>query len=374
MVDHHQYWWRFLPQKELTQVYLSAALRSFAISLLGLFLPLYLHLERGFTLQQTLGFFIFYSVSFAILTPLAAKFAARFGVKHTVLCGVPLYLIAVLLLYLLKFFPISLVIISAILGASQAFYWLGMHMTFLHASNRKHRGEAIGKNKGLNILSTMIGPLTGGFLITYYGFPAVFLLASIVLTLAGFSLFLSHENHTKYEFSFRSLVDKDHWKYSLFFVSRGSAVIAAGVIWPLFIFFILDSYFSLGIVGSLLSAITFILLWVVGKYSDHADKRKIIRYSTIFDSIIWVLRGLVLTVSHVYAVTIAAAITNGIREAPLSALEYDNAHGNTAAYFVNREIYICLGRILMLTIVLITNNLAGGLMFQAIMNFAAFLF
>tara|TARA_Y100000310_G_C20704331_1_gene833710 strand:- start:37938 stop:39062 length:1125 start_codon:yes stop_codon:yes gene_type:complete len=374
MVNHHQYWWRLLPQKELTQVYLSAALRSFAVSLLGLFLPLYLHLDRGYSIQATLGFFILYSVSFAVLSPVAAKFASKYGVKHTVLFGIPFYLLFVLLLYLLGFFQIPLIIIAMLVGTSQAFYWLGMHMTVHHASTRKHRGEAMGKNKGINILATMIGPLIGGFLIAYYGFPIVFLLASIVLTLSGLSLFLSHENHTKYEFNFRSLIDKEHWKFSLFFVSRGSAVIAAGVIWPLFIYFILNDYFSLGIVGSLLSVITFILLWLVGKYSDHSNKRKIIKVSTIFDSIVWVVRGLIVTIGHVYAVTIAAAVTNGIREAPLSALEYDNAHGNTAAYFVNREIYICLGRILMLSVVLVTNNLAGGLMFQGFLNFAAFLF
>ena len=60
-MPHHNehFWWRFFPHKELTQVYISSAIRSFAISLIGLFIPLYLYVERGFSLQQTLYFFIF---------------------------------------------------------------------------------------------------------------------------------------------------------------------------------------------------------------------------------------------------------------------------------------------------------------------------
>ena len=66
--------WKFFPHKELTQVYISSAIRNFAISLISLFVPLYLYKELGFPIEQVLYFFMFYAVTFAILTPLAAKF------------------------------------------------------------------------------------------------------------------------------------------------------------------------------------------------------------------------------------------------------------------------------------------------------------
>src|SRR3989344_4989692 len=92
MLNHHQFWWRFFPQKELAQIYLSVALRSLAISLIGIFIPLYLFQEKGLGLEKTLLFFILYSVIFAISMPIAAIFSSRYGIRHSILVGIPFYL------------------------------------------------------------------------------------------------------------------------------------------------------------------------------------------------------------------------------------------------------------------------------------------
>ena len=374
MMHHNHFWWRFFPKKELTQVYACATLRSFAISLICLFIPLYLHFEQGYTLPETLYFYIFYSLIFAISTPIAAKFSARFGIKHSILVSVPLYLIFMALLYCLPIFKTPLIIIATILGLSLAFYWMGMHLVFRRASDGKHRGEEVGKREGLSILATLAGPLIGGFLIGSFGFKPVFILASVLLFLSVFFLFLGKEDHVKYHFSIRSLLDKRHWQNSLFFVSRGSRVMAAEVVWPLFIFVILNDYLSLGLVGSIMALISAILVWIIGKYSDQIDRRKIIRWVVGGESLSWFLRAVVSNVGQIFGVTIFGALTYGSLEAPVGALEYDKAKRNITQYFVTKEIFICLGRILILMFVLMTNSLSGGLVFQGIVNFAALLF
>lgn len=374
MIHHHEFWWRFFPKKELTQIYLSVALRGLAISMLGLFIPLYLYQELGISLNTTLIFFIFYSVIFAIFTPISAKFASLYGTKHTVLLSVPFYLAFVIGLYLLPKYPIPLIIVSSILGISQAFYWMGMHLAFHHASDHQHRGEEVGKQKAASIVATIAGPFLGGLLITFFGFPAVFLLASILLIIATFILFISGENHFHYKFSVRSVINKHNWRDSIFFVSRGTSVIAKGVIWPLFIFLTLKSYISLGIVGSLMSVVSAVLLLTMGKLSDHRDKRRIIRWVSGFETISWILRSMAATVGQVYGATIFGGITEGVRESPLGALEYDKANGDIVGYFVSREIFICLGRILLLTITIMTTSLAGSLVFEGFISLAALLF
>lgn len=374
MVNHHQFWWRFFSKKELTQIYFSVALRSFAISLISIFIPLYLFQEKNLSFEQTLLFFIFYSVVFAVTMPLAAKFASRFGIKHSIMVGAPLYIIFVALMHFSSSAVMQLLLTSASLGASQAFYWMGMHLAFYHASHRQHRGEEVGKRAGVTVLSTMLGPFIGGLLITVAGFTIVFGLTAFLLFASALLLLLNGDGHVPYHFSVKTVFDKKYWKDSLFFVSRGSHVIVQGVIWPLFIFFILKSYFSMGIVGSLMSLSSAVLFWSVGRYSDHSDKRKIMRWSSIAESGTWVLMAFVKTVPQVFAVTVVSSLVNAVRESPTGALEYDKAKGQVAAYFVNREVFICLGRILALSIVLATSNLAHGMFFQAFANFAAFLF
>lgn len=374
MVNHHEFWWRFFPKRELTQIYLSVALRGLAISMLGLFIPLYLYQELGVSLNTTLIFFIFYSVIFAIFTPISAKFASVYGTKHTVLLSVPFYLAFVIGLYLLPKYQIPLMVVSLILGISQALYWMGMHLAFHHASDHQHRGEEVGKQKAASIVATIAGPFSGGLLITFLGFQFVFLLAGVLLIVATFILFISGENQVRYHFSVRSMVNKHNWRDYIFFVSRGTSVIARGVIWPLFIFIMLKSYISLGIVGSLMSVVSAILLLMMGKLSDHKDRRRIIRWVSGFETISWILRAMATTIGQIYGVTIFSGITEGVRESPLGALEYDKAKGDVVGYFVSREIFICLGRILLLTVAIMTSSLAGSMIFEGFISLAALLF
>jgi hypothetical protein len=371
---HNHFWWRFFPHKELTQIYVSAALRSFAISLIALFVPLYLHVELGYSMPTTLYFFIFYSVILAICTPLAAKFSSKFGLKHSILLSVPLYLAFILALYLLPVWNFPLPLVAALFGASVSFYWVGMHLVFHHASDKKNRGAEFGKRAGVSILATMSGPLIGGLLIKFVGFRIVFVLVSLILLLSSLFLFLSKEDYIKYHFNFRSLFDKNHWQYPLVFMARGMRSMAAGVVWPLFIFVILNDYLSLGFVGFLLSGLSAILVLIMGKFSDHTSKRKIILWTTGFESLSWFLRAFVSTVGQVMGVTIFGGITYGAMESPLGALEYDNANGTIAPYFVGREMYICLGRIFLLTFILMIDNLAGGFILNGFVNLLILLF
>ncbi len=377
MINHHHFWWRFFPKKELTQVYFSAALRSFSISLLAIFVPLYLFQNRGFSLNQTLLFFIFYSVIFALCTPIAAAFASRFGLKHSMLLAGPFYLFFIAALHFLPSTPILLLSASSFLGASQAFHWMGMHLVFYHVSHPRHRAEEVGIRAGAMVMGAILGPLIGGFVITFFGFKVLFMITVLLLLGSAIFLFLSKEQYEHYHFSVKSMFDKKNWKDSLFFISKGTNVIAEGVVWPLLIFFILGSYISMGLVGSLMSLSSGVLFWAIGKYSDsngYIYRRKIIRWSTFANSIVLVGQAMVTTVAQIFAVSILFSLTNAVREAPLGALEYDKAKGQVAEYFVSREVFICIGRILLLVLVLITNSLSGGMVFQAFANFGAFLF
>jgi len=266
-----------------------------------------------------------------------------------------------------------LVIPSALLGFSMSFYWMGLHSVFYKASDQKHRGAEVGRRTSISIFATMFGPLLGGISIKFLGFKFVFLLASILLFSSAFFLFASKERHIRYHFSLIKILDRKHWEDSIFFISRGARVMAVGVIWPLFIFSILGDYFSLGIIGSVTAGVSAILIWMMGEYSDHTSKRRIIRWVVAFESLSWFIRAAITTISGVFGATIFGAITHGLMESPVGALEYDKIKNNMAYYFVSREVYICVGRILVISVVLLTNSLMGGLIFNGIISFAALL-
>lgn len=372
--DHHFQWWHFFPSKEIHQVYLSMALRSLAISLISIFVPMYLYSELGYTLSETLGFFIFFAVIMAVATPFAAKFASQYGLKHSILLSVPFQVAFFFGLHQLKTIPIPLYVIATLEGLAVSFYWMGMHLEFKRVSHRKHRGEEVGKRQAIATLATLFGPVIGGALIKFVSFGVVFLLASVLLAFSALFLFASKEKHVPYRFSVKSLFDKRHWRDASYFTFRGVWVIAHAVLWPLFMFAVLKDYFSLGIIGTIAGLSTTILLLTFGKLSDKKiSKRKLVRWVTPFEAVTWLIRGFFTTFGGFVFVSLFQSLTLGLRSAPMVAIEYNRAKKNPVEFFIVREVYICVGRILILTLVLLTAKIVPGFILTGLASLSMFL-
>jgi hypothetical protein len=109
---HDQLFHNHFFSNPLNQLYVSMAIRSFGISLVGLFIPVYLHVQLGYTLQQTLVYFISAGVFFALVTPLVAMMTHKIGIKHVIALSVPFYIATLFLLYFLQYAKVPLWIIG----------------------------------------------------------------------------------------------------------------------------------------------------------------------------------------------------------------------------------------------------------------------
>lgn len=371
--NYHFHWWKFFPKKEISKIYLAIAIRSFALSLVSLFVPIYLYVDLGFSLRSTLGFFIFYSVIFAIFTPLAAKFSSKFGLKHSILLSVPFQIIYLLLLYQLGTYNIPLTLIATFLGLSMAFFWMGMHLEFKQTSHKNKLGEEVGKAQGIAVLSTLSGPLIGSLIISYFSFNVAFTASAILLFFSALPLLVSKDKHVPYNFSIRSLVSKKYLTVSFFYTYRGAWVAASRVLWPLFIYLSLKSYLSLGLLGSISGLITALLMMFVGKRSDKIGKKRIISWAVPFESFSWMIRGLCSTFNGFLGVILFQSLTYGVLSSPLAAKEYELAKGNPIEYFITREVYLCIGRILILSFVLLTGSFVASFWLVGFGSFLALL-
>ena len=63
-----------------------------------------------------------------------------------------------------------------------------------------------------------------------------------------------------------------------------------GVIWPIFIFLLLENTISVGAVGSLISIGALVFTYLIGKASDKIDKGSLIRLSAILFTLLWLGR------------------------------------------------------------------------------------
>ncbi|MCK4589357.1 MAG: MFS transporter [Nanoarchaeota archaeon] len=354
------------PKKEITEVYISITLRYLAFSMINLFVPLYLYNKLGYTLNQTLLFYIVFSIGFGLLTIVAGKLISRIGVKHTILLSVPFYLAFYLLLYSLESFAINIYFIALFFSCAQAFFWTGFHTEFIVSSDHEHRSKAVSKYISLSYLAILIGPLIGGFTIDRFGFAPLFIIVSIFFFLSALFLFFTKDFRQPSKIQFKNIFSKTNLRYAITFFAHGAQTMAEGVLWPLFVFVILKSYTNLGLLGSAMSAVIALFTYLVGRYSNTHDLRQILQIGGIAYSLSLAVRTLASSIGFVFGITIFGGFSHTFVKVPLEAMAYNKAEKNIIEMIVFREIAINTGRIAVLLVLLASGKFLYGFLFSGL--------
>jgi len=345
-------------KKELSELYLAMALRGLAMSLVGIFIPLYLYYELAFPLKDVFVFYIITSIFFAGFTPVAAKLSNKIGFKYCILISSFLYITFFGLLFFLDVLHRSLIFLAMVLGISQAFFWFSFHADFAKYSDHTHRGQEVSLWFAFSSLSSILGPFIGGLILSIpeLGFNWLFIIASIVLLGSASPLFFFKNIKTR-SFSLKNIFSKIKFREAVAFTGNGMEGISATVLWPLFIFIILKKYFLIGSLASVVSIFMIVFTVGVGKLTDGVKKRKVMNIGGIILAISWFIRGFVKTISQVFTITSIGASANTLTNVPFSALTYDRIKKNNLMEFlILREVFLCVGRILILSVMYFTSK------------------
>lgn len=343
----------FTLNKELTQIYASIFLKSLALSMIGVFVPIYLLKELNYSFVSVLLFFITMILVWSVLSPISAKICARFGHKHTILFTVPFFLLFYVFLYMWKagypLYPLALV-----LGIAESLYWMAFHAEFIRDTDDEHRGEEISIWYTISIILGVVGPLFGGVIITLFGFNVLFAIVGVLLLISVVPLFLSGENYGRTIFSLRDVFNRERLKESIAFVSYGFRAVGSGFMWPVFIFFLLREYISLGAVISFASLMTAFSTWLIGKEIDKHGGI-LVRFGTIIDSIVWLLRMFPSKFVHILFLTFLGDSAYDAVDMTFTTRTYKKASlvSDRLEYLVFRRIFTNLGRLLCFLVVLI---------------------
>jgi len=347
-----------MKNRELNELYSSMAIKSFALALVGVFVPIYLY-KIGYGFSSIFFFYAILCLTHSFLSIPSAKISARFGLKHTILFSMPFLIFFFLLLYSLEQFNWPIIFLGIIFGIYSSLFWTGYHVDFSKFSDKKNRGKQVGVSQIFIAVFSAIGPLVGGFIVAFFGFKVLFILSCFLLLFSVIPLFFSKEVHEPITFSLRGLFKKQKAKNILSFIGFGIEQSIALVIWPLFIFlFILgEKYTSLGFVSFLSFFFSVISILVIGKFTD-VSRRLVLRISSVFSAIIWVIKSFVITPIQVFIVGSLYGISRSSALISFEALSYDKANKHNILRFIAfREVTI---------------NLSKGVFFIAMMFIADF--
>ena len=362
----------FLMNTELNELYVTMAMRSFAISMINLFVPIYL-IQQGYTVFWVFIYFAVLALSHTALTPIAAKYASKHGFKHTIFFSIPFLIIYYLMLYTLDMWP--LLLIPVIHGISNSHFWMGYHVDFSKYSAKKSRGSQLGTAKIISSLFTVAGPVIGGFILVIAGFKVLFAIVALLLLLTFIPLFYSNDTHEPITFKLRNILKGKTFRDLIAYLAFGIEAGANFVIWPLFLFFFVISDFSgLGLIHSLSLFFSLVFTYLAGKMTNK-NSGFVIKAGSIMNALVWGLSMVIRTGVQSASADALYGISQVFMRLPFNARCYEKANAKDRLNYITfREMTINFGRGVFLIVMAFAANFLLSFLYAGAASLILFIF
>ena len=312
-----RHFWRDVGFDELSELYVSSMLKTFATTLLMIFVPFYLY-QHNYTLPAIFALYGFFFAARVVADVASGYMVARFGPKHTMIasCLFQIFSAALFLTVPSQHWPIWL--LGVPWGTSASLYFIAYHVEFSKIKHTKHAGREIGYMNMMEKVGAVAGPLVGGFTGTLFGSQYIFLVAVVTLFGSLWPLFLTREPvKTHQHLDFKGLpvtkVRRDFMAWAFLGIENTLCV----NLWPFYVsLFALGSgvYAKLGALSAISVVVGIIAAYSIGKIVDSRSGRKLLRISAAVNALSYVFRPFVTSITPALAVTMANDIvTTGYR-------------------------------------------------------------
>lgn len=304
-----RHFWRHVGFDELSELYVSMMFRGLAVSLTGLFVPVYL-LQLGFSVSEicmVVGWY--FTFRFSLLDIVAGYCVARFGPKHTLLVGYVALIASTVLFLTLGTNHWPLWLLGGVWGASASFFFIPFNVDFSKVNHKEHGGKELGWTQIMEKSGSALGPLVGGIVATIFGGQYIFLVAALLLILGVIPLFLTAEPvRTRQHLDFRGLKLKGLERDFLSAAGYGIEHSISMLFWPLFMgLFVLGTsavYAKLGVLYSVSIAAAIVSAGAIGQMIDTHKGRKLLRYSASITAVTHIIRPFVASYSVAFGINI----------------------------------------------------------------------
>lgn len=336
--------------REVREVYWHSILNSLALSLVYIFEPIFLW-TLGFSLVSILWFYVQVYTWYILFVTLGAKFAGRFGYKHSILLSNLIYVIYWIVLFSVSNVPILYYFAPIFFALQKSFFWPAWNADVALASARTERGREMGVLYSLIQISFIAGPFLGGFISEKFGFFALFISASFLIIFSVYPLFKSPEIHSSHQFHFEDL-----WKIFRAFPRNfvGYFGYAEDLmfqsLWPVFMFVIISDVSQVGTVSTVATLVGTVLMLYIGKLTDRIKKHVLVWWASMFYGLTWIFRFLGQSLAGVLVFDALTKTGKDLVNVPMVALTFERVAKSrdfAIAYSVFVEFSLSVGKILM---------------------------
>lgn len=343
-------------KREMSELYATITIKDFAFSMMSLYEPIFIFKQ----FNSVAIVFLFYAIVYAmyfILLPMGSKMAARYGFEHCMFYSIPFAIFYFLALSQVPGHKELIILSIFFVTFYKVLFWPAYHADFAHYSASGYRGRVLSMLSFVSTISTIIGPIIGGYILSRFGFEVLFIIVSIISLSSIIPLFTTKEQFQPHIFSYKKAFQrifnpydnykrKDFWAYFGF----GEELIGA-VAWPIFIFMVVEKYYLMGIIISVSTiALSFISLYV-GKLSDILDvrgRKKLLYSGESLRFISWFMRPFAANWLGVLLIDILSSGSKIGINYPLMTSAYNKGddHKGFLKYMTYFEMSLAMGKML----------------------------
>lgn len=347
--------------KEVNEVFIHNFVKSLGLSLVSIFIPMYLMDSAGFSVLQVGFFFLSYYISDLVVTVPCYHLSSRIGYKKIALLSGPFL---VTYYFLLRSFtdPIPLYLATFIGATGKSLYWAGMNPETALSTHEGNRDSEVGIFYSMPTLASILSPVIGGLIIAVFSYNVLFVATAFLVGLSFVPLFFTEEHSQGLNTDLISFFNRDHVEDFLTYFFNGAESVGKKLLWPLFLVLIIEGAVDLGVAGGLKSLGAAITSIAIGRITDDDNRSKII-VSGVFISVLMFF-ALYTVTDPVKATVLSFVFGLGRTAVTMSAFEkaLENAEKEDyLEYFAFRGTALNLGRLSMIGVIVgsyyLTQNL-----------------
>lgn len=336
-----------------TALFSGRIIQFIANSLLGLFMPIFFLTKFDLNVSYVFLYYLVGHFLYAFFLPWGAQVINIIGLRRSLRASVFLVASYFTSLFLIDDHLMLFVFLSlTILTLYRICFWYPFDVDFAKFTNKEDRGKNVSLIWASHSFLSIIMPVISGWLLVKYGFNVVILIV-IAVYLSSYIPFLTlPRTHERFSWNYRETLkhffSKKNRKLVIAHMANGAESGVAMVIWPIFIWQILEgNYFNVGAVSSLIILAAVILQLGVGKYADIFSKRKMMHWGSVFYALGWVIKIYVLTAFHIFIAGAYHSFAKIFKDTPFDSLNYEIMadHGHYVdEYTVLKEMAVNYGR------------------------------
>ncbi len=352
----------------MSKMYIFYAMLTLAKNMIGIFIPIYLYVS-GFPLVSVILYSIGQSLIYLLFTPYTIKIINKIGFKYTILFSFPFYFAHIIFLRFIHLGDLFFHLAWIAIGIHMVIFWPCYHSEIASRGSLKHRGSQIGTLQILATLFASLSPFLGGFILEYYSYTMLACIAGILIFIGILPLLVSRDIRLKkYNFElidyFKFMKTGSFKKTRRAFSAEGLEMFLNIMIWPLvlYLFFLNENYFFLGVLFSVISFVSVIIVYFLKNYIDRHNKEEVLTFVSRGLSLNWLMRGILFLFGSIliYFVESIFKLLNAIYSISFMSIFYNNAKKEGYMdYIIMREIGVHGMKIIFATLILVLFLLFG---------------